>query len=127
MKDEDRIRLRKERLARLRQDRPRRIGLLIERGWIRDASDIPEEMIPIDVEESTKAKLFWPEVAYADIEFKCRSCGRLDYWWADQQQAYFEQIKASPYQEPRLCFDCRLKEVERKEAARKAVGNKGKA
>jgi hypothetical protein len=127
MNREERVKEREERLAKLRQDRPRRIALLLGRGWIQSPTDIPDDMIPIDPDVSTKANLTWPEMAYADIEFECGSCKRLDNWWADQQQVYFETLKSSPYKEPRLCYDCRVDEVRRKEQARKAAGHESKA
>ena len=127
MNHKKRVELRRERLGELQGDRSRRIKLLLERGWIRSATDVPDECIPIDINTSTKATLFWPELWYADIEFKCGACGKIDNWWADQQQVYFEVLKSSPYKVPRLCYDCRIGDVQRKEKARKAAGPQPKA
>ena len=123
MNRKERVRKREERLLKLRDDRERRIGLLLERGWIQSPDDIPDDHIPIDLETSTKAELFWPQMTYADIEFECLTCGRLDNWWADQQQEYFEVLRASPHKQPSLCYKCRIEEVRRKEQARKDAGH----
>jgi len=91
--------------------------MLLEREFIKNASEIPDDAIPIDPEFSTKAGLCIPAVCYQDIEFICTDCGRPDFWSAGSQQHYFEISKASPYKQPKRCYDCRQKELTRKAQA----------
>jgi len=127
MNKEDRIALRKRRLAFLNQDRERRLKLLVDRGWIRSPDSIPNDQIPIDVEKSTKAKLTVPEVSYADREYECFRCGKLVTWLADQQQAYYEEKGGNPHKTLFSCFDCHEKEIARIEQARIDAGHKPSA
>jgi len=113
----------KQRLLKVLDDRPRRIRMLLERGLIKNASEIPADAIPIDPELSTKANLCIPVVCYQDIEFICTECGRPDFWSAGSQQHYFEISKASPYKRPKRCYDCRQKELARKIQARLDSGH----
>jgi hypothetical protein len=106
-----------QRLRKVLDDRPRRIQMLLERGFIKNASEIPDDAIPIDPEFSTKAGLCIPAVCYQDIEFVCTDCGRPDFWSAGSQQHYFEISKASPYKQPKRCYDCRQQEQARKTQA----------
>ena len=114
----------KQRLRLLVSDRPKRIRLLIKRGIISDKKEIPVDAIPIDFDASTKAEIWLEQAYYEDIEFICSRCSKSDSWSAQSQQYYFEVMKSSPYKEPRLCYDCRQEEVERKDAARSASGHK---
>lgn len=98
--------------------------MLLERGLIKNASEIPDDAIPIDPEISTKAGLCIPAICYQDIEFICTDCGRADFWSAGSQQHYFEISKASPYKQPKRCYDCRQKELARK--ARAGAGSRHK-
>ena len=127
MNKEDRIRLRQKRLAFLAQDRERRLKLLIDRGWIRSATSIPDDQIPIDVERSTKANLTFPEVSYADLEYTCFRCGKLVTWLADQKQVYYEEKGGDPHKTIFSCFDCHEKEIARIEQARRDAGHKRSA
>ena len=112
-----------QRLRKVLDDRQRRIQMLLERGLIKNASEIPADAIPIDPELSTKAGLCIPAVCYQDIEFVCTECGRPDFWSAGSQQHYFEVSKASPYKQPKLCYDCRQKKLARKQQARADSGH----
>jgi hypothetical protein len=113
-----------QRLRKVLDGRQRRIRMLLERGLIKDASEIPDEAIPIDPALSTKANLCIPEVCYQDIEFVCTDCGKPDFWSAGSQQHYFEVSKASPYKQPKRCYDCRQKEQARKMQVRTDSGHK---
>ena len=117
------MRARQERLKRLQADRSRRVRLLIEWGKITEASQIPEDSVPIDVETLTKTKLTVFDPYYTDIEFLCTECGKADCFYADAQQIYFEVTQASPHKRPSRCYDCRKIEVARKEEARKRAGH----
>ena len=116
----------KQRRRFLTKDRGRRIRRLIDRGMITDATEIPEHVIPLDPELSTKA-MSWPsDTYYEDIEFDCVDCGNHECWSAESQQYYFEVMRASPYKEAKRCYDCRQKEIERRDAARRASGHENK-
>lgn len=108
----------RQRLRKVLDDRQRRIRLLLARGLIQDAAEIPANAIPIDADQSTMTKLCVPQLFYEDIEFTCSDCGRPDFWSAGSQQYYFEVTKASPYNRPKRCYDCRQKELKRKLEAR---------
>lgn len=112
-----------QRLRKVLDDRPRRIRMLLERCLIKNASEIPEDAIPIDPEHSPHAGTTIPAVCYQDIEFVCADCGKPDFWSAGSQQHYFEVTKASPYQLPKHCYDCRQKELTRKTQARMNAGH----
>lgn len=49
--------------------------------------------------------------------------GKLECWSAGSQQHYFEVIQASPYKQPKRCYDCRQKEILRRDKARAAAGH----
>ncbi|HEY1051644.1 MAG TPA: zinc-ribbon domain containing protein [Prosthecobacter sp.] len=117
MKDK-REKLAKQRLRQVLDDRKRRIQLLLDSRWIRDAKQIPADAIPVDIERSTLINQTVPVLFYQDIEFVCCDCGRSDMWSAGSQQHYFEVKKGDPYNRPKRCYDCRQKELERKAQAR---------
>jgi hypothetical protein len=121
-----RRKLSNQRLRQVLHDRERRIRLLLERGLIQDAVEIPADAIPIDPERSTHANTCSPAVFYQDIEFVCIDCGKPDFWAAGSQQHYFEVSKASPYKRPKRCYDCRQKELSRKIQARRDSGHESK-
>jgi hypothetical protein len=81
----------------------------LEKGLIKDASEIPEDAIPIDAEKSTKAPAWIPGIYYEDIGFHCSDCGKHEVWTAESQQYYFEVMQAPPYKGTKRCYDCRQK------------------
>jgi hypothetical protein len=113
----------KQRLKELRVDRARRIQLLLGRGMITDKSEIPDDAIPVDPECSTKALTWSPEIFYRDINFVCSDCAKEECWTADSQKHYFEVLRSSPYKYPKRCYECRQKEIERRDIARKDAGH----
>lgn len=113
----------KQRLRKVFDERERRIRRLIELGLIKDASEIPDDAIPMDPDLVLPTNACIPAVCYMDIEFKCSDCGKPDLWTADSQQHYFEILKASPYKRPKRCYDCRQKELARKTQARLDSGH----
>ncbi len=119
----ERAKLAKKRLHRLQQDRRRRIDLLVSKGMIRDASNIPADAIPIDPTTSHKARVWHPDqFFYQDIEFKCDDCGQRETWTAESQQQYSEVKKATSYKEPKHCYQCRQRRLKQKIASRLAAG-----
>jgi hypothetical protein len=113
-----------QRLRKIVDERQRRIRRLIELGLIKDASEIPDDAIPVDPELSTVAQTCVPAVYYQDIAFVCIDCEKPDFWSAGSQQHYFEISKASPYKRPKRCYNCRQKELARKVQARIDSGHK---
>ncbi|MBB5031868.1 zinc-ribbon domain containing protein [Prosthecobacter vanneervenii] len=104
-------------------ERQRRIRRLIELGLIQDASEIPEDAIPIDPDIAQRANRVIPAACYIDIRFVCTDCGKPELWSADSQRQYFEITKASPYKKPKRCYECRQKELARKLHARAESGH----
>jgi len=96
----------------------------MERGMISDAKEIPEDAIPLDPDVSTRAMTWSPDAYYEDVEFHCVVCGKHECWTAESQQYYFEVMRASPYKQAKRCYDCRQKELDRRDAARLASGHK---
>jgi hypothetical protein len=113
----------KRRLVAQMKERDRRIRLLLGKGLISDASEIPDSAIPVDPDRSTKSAGWSPEVFYKDIEFSCADCGRFECWSAESQQHYFEVLQASPYKQPKRCYECRQNEVLRLDKARAEAGH----
>ncbi|MDB6079244.1 MAG: hypothetical protein JWO82_2991 [Akkermansiaceae bacterium] len=106
------------------RERSRRIKLLLASGYIRHASEIPEDALPIDPEKSTWV-MGWGRGTYyyEDRDFTCRDCGVAERWTAESQATYFEVLQASRDKEPVRCYACRAKELERKQQARRAAGH----
>ncbi|WP_395751146.1 zinc-ribbon domain containing protein [Prosthecobacter sp.] len=112
-----------QRLRKVIDERERRIRLLLERGLIQDASEIPDDSIPVDPDLVLPTNACIPAVCYMDIEFRCADCGKPDFWSAGSQQHYYEILKASPYKRPKRCYECRQKELARKQQARADSGH----
>lgn len=113
----------KQRQRKALDERQRRIRRLIELGLIIDASEIPDDAIPIDPDLTIRANRVIPAVCYMDIRFVCSDCGKHDLWSADSQRQYFELSKALPYKKPKRCYECRQKELARKIQARADSGH----
>ncbi len=105
------------------KERNRRIQRLLEKGLISNAGEIPDNAVPVDPDRSTKALGWSLELYYQDIEFSCADCGKSDCWSADSQQHYFEEMRASPYKQPKRCYECRQKENLRRDKARMDAGH----
>jgi hypothetical protein len=114
----------KQRLQNLFRDRERRVRLLLDRGMISGRWQIPDDAIPVDPDESTKARTWNPVLYYRDIQFVCCDCSSPECWSTLSQQHYFEILKASPYKLPNRCYPCRQRELQRKNEARRAAGHK---
>ncbi len=56
---------------------------------------------------------------YIDMPFDCKSCGKPQVWTATQQKWWYESAKGDVWTTAVLCRPCRLRERERKSAARK--------
>jgi hypothetical protein len=113
----------KRRLNLLTKERNRRIQRLLEKGLISNACEIPDNAVPVDPDRSTKSLGWSPELFYQDIEFSCTDCGKSECWAAEAQQHYFEEMRASPYKQPKRCYDCRQKENLRRDKARMDAGH----
>jgi len=56
---------------------------------------------------------------YLDMPFTCKACARPQVWTATQQKWWYESAKGDVWTIAVLCRPCRLRERERKSAARK--------
>lgn len=56
---------------------------------------------------------------YVDMPFKCKACGKAQIWTAMQQKWWYECAKGDVWTIAVLCRPCRIRERERKAAARK--------
>ena len=56
---------------------------------------------------------------YVDKLFACKACGKPQVWTATQQKWWYESAKGDVWTIAVLCRPCRLRERERKTAARK--------
>jgi Probable zinc-ribbon domain len=57
--------------------------------------EIPDGAIAADVSKQAPAS-FSRRYYYKDHEFECADCGKEEVWTAEDQQWYFEVIKAHP-------------------------------
>jgi len=55
---------------------------------------------------------------YLDRPFNCKACGKPQVWSATQQKWWYESAKGDVWAVAVLCRPCRLKQRERKVAAR---------
>ena len=68
---------------------------------------------------------------YVDMPFSCKTCAKAQVWTATQQKWWYESAKGDVWTIAVLCRPCRLRERDRKAAARKVhldgVAKKGAA
>lgn len=64
-----------------------------------------------------------PVMAYFDIAYRCRDCGKEEVWTAEQQKWYYEEAKGSLYAKAVRCRDCRSRISEQKRLQRRAMAN----
>jgi len=55
---------------------------------------------------------------YIDTPFNCKACGKAQVWTATQQKWWYESAKGDVWTVAVLCRPCRIRERERKAAAR---------
>jgi hypothetical protein len=111
----------KQRMAA--SERERRVSLLLERGWIRDAAEISLDAIPVDPERINLGGSYFRPICFRDQAFVCRDCGTACTWAAESQRWYFETFSAPYYEQPVRCRACRRKERERVRQARITAGH----
>ncbi len=63
-----------------------------------------------------------PVMAYFDIEYRCRDCGKEEVWTAEQQKCYYEEAKGSLYAKAVRCRVSRIKKANSGEQALEIVG-----
>ena len=103
--------------------RSERIAKLLKRGWIKDASEIPEDAIPVNPDRPPSGGAYSKPIFYRDAWFTCRDCGILEVWTAESQKWYFEMTGAPYYHAAIRCRNRRTRERERKREARKSAGH----
>jgi predicted RNA-binding Zn-ribbon protein involved in translation (DUF1610 family) len=68
-----------------------------------------------------------PVVAYVDVAFRCRDCGKEEIWTAEQQKWYYEEAKGSLHARAVRCRDCRKNMNDTKRLQRQQMAkSKGK-
>lgn len=56
---------------------------------------------------------------YRDKPFTCRDCGKDQVWTASQQKWWFENARGDVFTQASRCRNCRRRERERRNAARR--------
>ncbi|HYW78944.1 MAG TPA: zinc-ribbon domain containing protein [Thermoguttaceae bacterium] len=77
-------------------------------GLIVDGVEIPPGAIPANTAQQAPAG-YSRRYYYKDLEFTCVDCGAEEIWTAEDQQWYFEVIKAHPLSTATHCSECRKK------------------
>jgi hypothetical protein len=96
----------------------------LQRGWIKDPSEIPDDAIPVDPDlVSFGSEWSSPPAFFRDQTFICKDCGELCVWAAEDQRWYFETTKAPSCKAAVRCRECRRKERERVREARRQAGH----
>jgi len=80
--------------------------------------------IPVDVQKlapdgSYDTPDFAQRGGYIDVPFQCIDCGKSEVWTATQQKWWYEVAKGGVWTTARRCRNCRCKERERKNEARR--------
>ncbi|RYD45858.1 MAG: hypothetical protein EOP85_08585 [Verrucomicrobiaceae bacterium] len=104
-------------------DRARRVGKLLEAGWIQHAEEIPEDALPVDPDRFNPGGSYHRLTFYKDMPFTCRDCGKHEVWKAEDQLWYFETSGVPYYHTAVRCRPCRAKERKRKQEARRNAGH----
>jgi hypothetical protein len=102
------------RRSSLMTERTSRIQVLIEQGFIKSPSEIPDDAIPAKMAAQNHQQLRrLPYSAdeyktyYRDKPFICKQCGSSQVWKAEDQQWYYEVVKGPFKNEATLCLPCR--------------------
>ncbi len=82
--------------------------------------EIPDGAIAADVSRQAPAS-FSRRYYYKDHEFECADCGKEEVWTTEDQQWYFEVVKAHPASTAKHCRECRQKRKDEKEAQRRTI------
>lgn len=96
----------------LKQQREARITKLLEAGWIRSATEIPEDALPAALELQNPQGTWSRPLFYQDISFHCKDCRKHVVWSATQQRWYYEIAKGSLLSRATRCRTCRKKHRE---------------
>ena len=72
---------------------------------------VPPGAIPANPDEQAKPQSLSVKYFYTDIDYTCRSCGKLSTWTALQQKRYFEIQKGNCYNKPTWCTPCQKERV----------------
>ena len=76
---------------------------LIDRGWINQADEIPDDAVPVDPDLINLGGSWHRPIFFSDQPFVCRDCGVSCVWKAVDQQWYFETFHAPYYETANRC------------------------
>jgi hypothetical protein len=93
----------------------RRRRRLESQGRMVEGVEIPFGAIAANIAEQAPA-CFSRRYYYKDREFTCADCGKQEVWTAQEQQWYFEVIKAHPASTAKHCRECRKKRRNQKKS-----------
>jgi len=86
-------------------------------GRMVDGVEIPAGVIAANTAQQAPA-CFGKRYYYKALAFTCADCGKDEVWTAEEQQWYFEVIKAHPASTAKHCRECRQKRRAEKESQR---------
>jgi len=102
----------KNRIKAKREEK--RVAKLKKEGRIVKGVEIPKGVLPANPDKQNHSGLS-AKFYYKDIEFTCAGCGKKDVWTAEQQKRYFELQKGNIYNDPKWCYKCHQKRIQKKQ------------
>ena len=80
----------KNQYRRIEIFREERLSKLLQRGWIKDPSEVPYDTIPVDPDLINLGGSYHRPTFFRDQSFTCQDCGTFCVWKAEDQRWYFE-------------------------------------
>lgn len=71
------------------------------------AKGTPPRRIEADLSQQAPSNTYSPRTYYEDAEFRCRDCGKLEVWTAEQQRWWYEVAKGPVQSKAVRCGPCR--------------------
>lgn len=117
----------KQRRAEIQADRQARAAAEAEENERKRQALIAakrREGVAVDVEKLAPCNSYGvPDFVergfYVDAAFQCEACGADEVWTAAQQKWWYESAQGFVYSKATLCRECRRRERERREEARR--------